>query len=67
MVMANVIAGNNNWRENQEAEIMATGVPPSNDLEAAIVQDLTPGLYTAVLRGEDDATGVALVEVYDLN
>ena len=62
-----VIAGNNNWREDQEAEIMATGVPPSNDLEAAIVQDLTPGLYTAVLRGEDDATGVALVEVYDLN
>ena len=37
---------NNNWRDTQEAEIQATGIPPTNDLESAIVASLTPGNYT---------------------
>jgi hypothetical protein len=58
---------NNNWRDTQENEIQATGIPPTNDFEAAILVTLNPGPYTAILRGNGDTLGVALVEVYDLN
>jgi hypothetical protein len=58
---------NNNWRDTQEAEIQATGIPPTNDLESAIAVTLAPGAYTAVLRGIGNTSGVALVEVYDLD
>jgi len=61
------LAFNNNWRETQEDAIKATGLPPSNDLESAIDTTLTPGSYTAVVKGNNGETGVALVEVYDLN
>ncbi len=56
---------NDNWRDRQEAEIIATGRAPGNDLESAIVADITPGAYTVLLRG--NATGVGLVEIYDLS
>jgi hypothetical protein len=58
---------NDNWREQQESEIRATGIPPSNDLESAIDATLAPGSYTAVVRGNNGASGTALVEVYDLD
>ncbi|MEY2490806.1 MAG: hypothetical protein QOC70_2748 [Verrucomicrobiota bacterium] len=61
------ILANDNWRDTQEAEIMATGLPPTNNLEAAIVETLDPGSYTVILRGMGMTTGVGLVEVYDLN
>jgi hypothetical protein len=56
---------NDNWRDRQEAEIIATGRAPGNDLESAVVVDLTPGAYTVRLRG--NAAGVGLVEIYDLS
>jgi uncharacterized protein GlcG (DUF336 family) len=62
-----LIAANDNWRDSQETEIEATGIPPTNELESAIVRTLAPGQYTAVAGGRDGATGTALVEVYDLN
>jgi len=62
-----LMASNDDWRSDQEAEIIATGIPPSNDLESAIVGDLVPGNYTAIVRGVNDMTGVAVVEAYDLN
>ena len=56
-----------NWRTGgQESEILATGIPPADDLESAIVRTLAPGNYTAIVRGVNDTTGVALVEAYDL-
>jgi CSLREA domain-containing protein len=59
---------NDNWRTGgQQAEIIATAVPPTDDREAAIVRTLAPGNYTAVVRGVNSTTGVALVEVYALN
>jgi hypothetical protein len=58
---------NNNWRDSQEAQIKADGLPPTHDLEAAIDATLPPGAYTAVVRGNGSGTGVALVEVYDLD
>ena len=61
------ILANDNWRDTQEAEIAATGIPPSNDLEAAIVETLPPGSYTAILGGMGTTSGVGLVEIYDLD
>jgi hypothetical protein len=58
---------NDNWRDTQEAEIIATGIPPTNDLESAIVANLAPGAYTAIVSGKNNSSGVGLVEVYDLN
>ena len=57
---------NNNWRDSQQAVIMATGIPPTNDLESAILATLAPGAYTAIVRGANNTTGNALVEVYGL-
>lgn len=62
-----LIVSNGNWRTDQEAEIVATGIPPTNDAEAAIVTTLDPGAYTAVVTGSNNGSGVALVEVYDLD
>ena len=61
-----LIASNDNWRSDQEAEIIATGIPPTNDNESAIIRTLAPGRYTAIVRGVNNSTGVALVEVYQL-
>jgi hypothetical protein len=60
---------NDNWRDDpvQEAAIIATGIPPSNNLEAAIDVTLNPGAYTAIARGKNNTSGVALIEVYDLS
>jgi hypothetical protein len=59
-----LIASNDNWRTNQETEIQSSGLAPANDLESAIVVTLAPGGYTAILRGNNRATGIGLVEVY---
>ncbi len=61
-----VIATNNSWRE-AEAEVNATGIPPRDDAESAIVATLEPGSYTAVVHDARGAGGLALVEIYDLN
>ena len=60
---------NDNWRDDpvQEAAIIATGIPPANDLESAIDATLNPGAYTAVVKGKNNTSGVGLVEVYDLS
>jgi len=62
-----VIATNDNWRTDQESEIMATGIAPSNDSESVIVRELEPGDYTAIVRGVNGTVGVAIVEVYGQN
>jgi hypothetical protein len=59
------IASNDNWKDSQQGDIEATTIPPSNDLESAIVRTLVPGNYTAVVRGVNNGTGIALVEVYN--
>jgi hypothetical protein len=62
-----LIAANDNWRSDQEAEIIATSIAPTNNQESAIVRTLPPGNYTAIVRDVNDTSGVALVEVYSLN
>jgi phospholipase/lecithinase/hemolysin len=61
-----IILSDDDWRDTQEALIQSTGLAPTNDAESAIIRSLEPGSYTAVVRGKDDGTGVALVEVYNL-
>jgi hypothetical protein len=60
---------NDNWRDDplQEAQISDTGIPPTNNLESAILAYLSPGAYTAIVSGKNNTTGVADVEVYDLS
>jgi hypothetical protein len=62
----NLIDQNDNWQERR-AEIEATTIPPSDPLESAIVRTLVPGNYSAIVRGVEKATGIALVEIYDVN
>ena len=62
-----LLASNDNWQSDQEAEIAATGLQPNDDMESAILRTLAPGAYTAILRGVSDATGVGLVEAYNLD
>ncbi len=59
---------NDNWQDNpaQAALITATGIPPTNNLESAIVADLPAGNYTAIVAGKNNGTGVGLVEIYNL-
>jgi uncharacterized repeat protein (TIGR03803 family) len=65
------IASNDNWKtrsdgSSQQGEIEATSVPPSNDAESALVQNLAPGNYTAIVRGTGNTSGIAVVEAYTL-
>jgi hypothetical protein len=62
-----LIDANDDWRSDHEAEIIATTIPPTNDQESAIVRNLAPGNYTAIVRGVSDSTGVGVVEAYNLN
>jgi hypothetical protein len=61
-----LILANDNWRDTQAAEIIATNLQPTNDLESAMVMTLQPGNYTALLRGSNNGTGNGLVEIYAL-
>jgi len=61
-----IIASNDNWRDSQEAQIVATGIAPNDDRESALLLTLEPGGYTAIVLGKADSTGVAVVELYDL-
>lgn len=61
------IVTNDNWRDTQEQQIVAAGLAPTHDLEPAIWATLSPGAYTAILRGTNNTTGTALVEIYDLD
>jgi hypothetical protein len=62
-----VIASNDNWQDAQTSQIIATGLPPTNDFESAIVITLAPGAYTAIVQGKAMTTGTALVEIYDVD
>ena len=71
-----LIASNDNWQTtiiggiitaNQVQEIRASGYAPGDGRESAIIADLPAGNYTAIVRGVNNLTGVALVEVYDLS
>jgi hypothetical protein len=63
-----IVATNDDWESDvaAAAELRSNGIAPDNNKEAALVQTLLPGAYTAIVRGKNNATGVGLVEMYDL-
>jgi hypothetical protein len=61
-----LLASNNDWRDTQEQEIMATQIAPNDNRDSAILASLAPGYYTAIVRGRQNTTGLAIVEFYDL-
>src|SRR5205085_1844891 len=66
------VAGANNGISNttidgQHTLTVGSDPSPTNDAESAIVTTLDPGAYTAIVRGANNATGIALIEVYDLD
>jgi hypothetical protein len=62
-----LLRSDNDWQDDaaQAAQITAAGLAPSNTKESAIAATLPPGLYTAILAGLNNGTGIGLVEVYD--
>ena len=64
-----LLMSNDDWQNSsQQAEIAASGFAPGNAAESAIIWTLTPGQgYTAIVRGKNGATGVGVVEAYDLD
>ncbi len=62
-----LLFSNDSWRATQEQQIIDSALPPPDDREAAIVATLPPGADTAVVQSNDGKSGVALVEVYNLD
>ncbi len=59
-----IIAANDDWQDTQKAQIMASGLAPTNAKEPAILTRLPAGQYTAIVGNADDTTGIGLLEVY---
>src|SRR4029077_917249 len=71
-----LIGTNDNWQTtqvggvitaDQKAQILGSTIPPNDPAEAAIIANLNPGTYTAVVRGANNGSGIGLAEVYDLS
>lgn len=63
-----LVTSNDTWTNSANVdEIRASGYAPPDNLEAAILTTLNPGNYTAIVRGANNTTGVALIEGYDLD
>jgi hypothetical protein len=61
------IFANDNWQDSQGSQIAATGLGLSNPLESAILVTLPPGNYTALLADAHGATGIGLLEIYNVS
>jgi len=61
------LATNDNWADTQRLEILATGMPPDDPLESAIVATIPDGAFTAVVEDANGHSGVAVVEIYRIN
>ena len=62
-----LLASNDDWQTSQEQQLEATGLAPENPNESAILTTLVPGSYTAVVSGVGESSGVAIVEVYQVD
>src|SRR2546423_13192211 len=62
-----IIASNDNWKSSQQSEITTAGLAPGNDLESALIATINPGPFTVVVKGVNNVTGVAVMEIYDLD
>ena len=62
-----LLVANDDWQSDpsQVTELTAAGLAPTNNLESAIATTLPAGMYTVLLAGSNNGTGIGLVEVYD--
>jgi hypothetical protein len=60
-----LLLSNDNWKTNEE-QVRATGIPPTDERESALVAAGVPGNYSVILRGRNNTTGTAVVEIYQL-
>jgi hypothetical protein len=61
-----VIGTNDNWQSAaNSAQLSSAGFAPSDTLEAAILADLAPGAYTAIVEGVGGGSGVSVIGVYE--
>jgi acetyl esterase/lipase len=60
------IFSNDNWQDAQAAQLTALGLAPGDPLEAALVVTLPPGSYTSILSDVQGASGVGLLETYNV-
>jgi uncharacterized protein GlcG (DUF336 family) len=61
-----LVVTNDNWKQSQQAAIRATGLAPPNDKDSAILINLVPGMYTAIVRDASGGSGIALFQAYNL-
>ena len=59
------ITSNDDWRDLQQQEIESSGFAPGDNRESVILRTVVPSRYTAIVRGKNNTTGIALIEVYD--
>jgi hypothetical protein len=62
-----IISANDDWRMGDENAILASGLAPTSDKEAALIATVNPGPYTVIARDSHGASGIGLVEIYDLD
>ena len=62
-----LITRNDNWKDSQRSQIEGTVFQPGDDRESVILSTLVPAAYTAILSGNNNTSGVGLIEVYDGN
>ena len=61
-----LVVANDNWKQTQQTDIQATGLQPGNDAEAAIFTILPSGAFTVIVRSANGTSGIALLEIYNL-
>jgi hypothetical protein len=62
----NLVAFNDNWKDSQAEQMTAANLGPADDRDSAMIITVAAGTYTAVVRGTNNQTGIAVVEVYNL-
>ncbi len=62
-----LLSSNESWRSAQATEIAASLLAPSDDREPAFISSLAPGNYTVIVRGQNETSGIGLIEMYDLD
>jgi hypothetical protein len=62
-----ILSSNDDWQQDQRAEIQMSALAPADDRESAIIGNFAAGQYTVILRGKNETTGIGLIEAYKLN
>jgi uncharacterized delta-60 repeat protein len=62
-----VISANDDWKQTQRSDLEASGLPPADDRESAVLRWVPQAPYTAILRGKNNGTGIGLLEIYDVS